>query len=152
MGLSLERICKCSYFPQITNHSAENMFGLTNKYIEILMSRFGTTFKGVYSSDNIPFFHDYNISLICNLSASSENGTHYVGIYIMKNEILYFDPFGLECVVEDICEYLKRYNKKIVHSNVMIQHPFSFHCGFFCIGVILAIDNRITLLQNCRKG
>ena len=123
------------------------MLGLTNKYIENLMLHFDVSFKGVFSSDNIPFFSDFNISLLCNFSKSNEKGTHYVSIYILRNKIIYFDPLGFECVVEEICNYLNMYNKIIIQSTVAIQHPLSFHCGYFCIGFLLAIHSKLTLLQ-----
>ena len=60
------------------------MIGLTNKYIENLVHilDISNSFKGVFSSDNIPLFSDYNVSLICNLSKSNEKGSHFVAIYI----------------------------------------------------------------------
>ena len=123
------------------------MYGLTNRYIENVMSHVHTTFKGVYSANNIPFFSDSNVSLICNLSKSYEKGSHYVTIYILSHKILYFDPFGFGCIGEDICKYLHMYNKTIIQSKVTIQHPLSFHCAYFCIGFILAIDKKLSMLQ-----
>ena len=65
----------------------------------------------------------------------------------MEEKIFYFDPFGADCLIKDICDYLTSYNKTIIHSKCVIQHPFSFHCGYFCTGFILAIDENFTLEQ-----
>ena len=121
------------------------MYGLTNKYIYDLMSKFSTSFKGVFSCDNIPYFTEYNVSIICNFSTANTKGTHYVGIYIFKDKIIYFDPLGIKCIISSICSYLGMYNKKIIESNITIQHPLSFHCGFFCVGFIFAMDKNISL-------
>ena len=117
------------------------MSGITNRYIERLMDNFKTNFKGVFSSDDIPFFPKLNVSFICNLSKRNELGTHFIAVYINKNSILYFDPFGVECYVQSICKYLQHYNIEIVQSLLSIQHPSSLHCGYFCIGFILALNN-----------
>ena len=121
------------------------MYGLTNRYIYNLLSKFSLSFKGVFSCDNIPYLTEYNVSIICNFSKANTKGTHYVAIYIFKDKIIYFDPLGLKCVVNSICNYLRIYNKTIIESNFMIQHPLSFHCGFFCIGFIFAMDKNISL-------
>ena len=47
----------------------------------------------------------------------------------------------MECYINDISNYLKFYNKEVVYSNTIIQHPLSFHCGFFCIGCILTLES-----------
>ena len=58
---------------------------------------------------------------------------------------MYFGPLGLKCVVSSICSYLTMYNKKIIESNVMIQHPLSFHCGFFVLVLYLQWMKSISL-------
>ena len=117
------------------------MSGITNRYIERLMDNFKTNFKGVFSSDDIPFFPQLNVSFICNLSKRNEIGTHFIAVFIDESHIFYFDPFGVECYVQSICKYLQHYNKEIVQSFLSIQHPSSLHCGYFCIGFILALND-----------
>ena len=123
------------------------MDGITNLYIERLLSRFETNFMGVFSSDNIPYFPKYNASLICNLSKTNEKGSHFIGIYITETKILYFDPFGVTCYVQSISKYLQLYNREIIESLATIQDPLSLHCGYFCIGFVLAINNNYTILM-----
>ena len=121
------------------------MYGLTNKYLLQLMKTKSVSFKGVFSSNNIPFFHEHDVSFICNFSRLYEEGSHYIAIYITSKKILYFDPFGLECLVDDICNYLSLYNKQIIHSSKIIQHPLSFHCGYFCAGFIFAMEFKLKM-------
>ena len=122
------------------------MSGITNFYIEHLMKKFQTNFKGVFSSDNIPYFKINDVSFICNLSKTHEKGTHFVAVYISEKQIIYFDPLGIECYVSSIFEYLQLYQKDLLQSLVTIQHPFSYHCGYFCIGFIFALNNKQSLL------
>ena len=90
------------------------MQGISNKYIEQFMSRFKIDFKGVFASDEIPFFPGSNFSLICNLSRKNDKGSHFIAIYVMSKTIIYFDSFGMQCYVHSICKYLHGYNRKIV--------------------------------------
>ena len=73
----------------------------------------------------------------------NEKGTHFIGISLLKNVIVYFDSYGVETINLTIEEYLKKYRKKIIHSNIQLQHLFSSHCGFFCISCILCLENNI---------
>ena len=84
-------------------------------------------------------------TFICNFSRLYEEGSYYIPIYITKKKILYFEPFGLECLVDYICNYLSLYNKQIIHSSKTIQHPLSFHCTYFCAGFIFAMDLKLKL-------
>ena len=121
------------------------MQGISNKYIEQFMSRFKIDFKGVFASDEIPFFPGSNFSLICNLSKKNDKGSHFVAIYVLSKTIIYFDSFGMKCYVHSICKYLHGYNKKIVQSLITVQHPLSLHCGYFSIGFILALECNLSL-------
>ena len=124
------------------------MNGITNIYIEKVMCNFNLNFKGVFSSNDIPFFtENENISFICNLSKRNQKGSHYVAMFIFNHKIIYFDPLGFDCYVKEIIDYLKLYKRKVEHSYYEIQHPFYFHCGYFCIGFILALSSKLSLTQ-----
>ena len=69
------------------------MQGISNKYIEQFMSRFKIDFKGVFASDEIPFFPGSNFSLICNLSRKNDKGSHFIAIYVLSKTIIYFDSY-----------------------------------------------------------
>lgn len=81
------------------------------------------------------------------------NQNHFVGIYIKYNEeqeryeVLYFDPFGIESIVEipeDIRDLLKRRfgveEADIKFSRTAIQSQ-NAHCGPFTIFLLRAIAN-----------
>ena len=60
---------------------------------------------------------------------------------------IYDDDGIFENLLTEICDYLKIYNKRIIHSLRAIQHPMSFHCGYFCTGFILAMSKKYSLIQ-----
>ena len=51
-----------------------------------------------------------------------------------RNEIVYFDSFGVEYVPKEIKEFIG--NKNIKASIFQLQENDSVMCGYFCIGFI----------------
>ena len=58
--------------------------------------------------------------------------------FVKKNEIFYFDSFGVKHIPEEIKEFLKKFpgNKNIKANIFRIQENNSIMCGCFCIGFI----------------
>ena len=66
-------------------------------------------------------------------------GTNWVALFCKKNEIVYFDSFGVEHIPEEIKEFIG--NKNIKANIFRVQANNSVICGYFCIefiGFILA--------------
>ena len=59
---------------------------------------------------------------------------HCIALFCKKNEIIYFDSFGVEHIPEEIKEFIK--NKNIKANIFRIQANNSVMCGYFCIGLI----------------
>ena len=57
---------------------------------------------------------------------------------LLKNEIVYFDSFGVEYIPEEIKEFIKEFpgNKNIKTNIFQVQEDNSIMCGYFCIGFI----------------
>ena len=138
----LEKILTCKCCHQITRMKEG---GISNIYIDDLMKKISCSFKGTFSIDKIPTYKDEKFSIIVNLSKENEEGTHFIGIMSSKDTIIYFDSYGIEYINLTIEKYLKKYRKKILHSNVQLQHVFSSHCGYFCVSFILCLENNIPL-------
>jgi len=138
----LEKILTCKCCHRITRMKEE---GISNIYIDDLMKKISCSFRGTFSIDKIPTFKDEKFSIIVNLSKENEKGTHFIGIMSSKDTIIYFDSYGIEHINLTIEKYLKKYRKKILHSNVQLQHVFSSHCGYFCVSFILCLENNIPL-------
>ena len=64
----------------------------------------------------------------------------YIGLlyFVKKNEIVYFDSFGVEYIPEEIKEFIKEFpgNKNIKTNIFRVQEDNSIMCGYFCIGFI----------------
>ena len=121
--------------------------GITNLYIDELMNKISSSYRGTFPCDTIPHFFDENVSLIINLSRHDEKGSHLISIYIFKRKIIYFDPFGIKSNNTYINKYLSKYNKKIVYSKKSLQHILSSHCGFFVMSFILFYEKHKSLTK-----
>ena len=59
---------------------------------------------------------------------------HWIALFYNRNEIVYFDSFGVEHIPEEIKKFLGNGNKK-AHI-FWVQANNSVMCGYFCIGLI----------------
>ena len=77
-------------------------------------------------------------SYIINLDEYADVGTHWIALFSKKNEIVYFDSFGVEHILEEIKEFIEKCpgNKNIKTNIFRIQENNSIMCGYFCIGFI----------------
>ena len=68
--------------------------------------------------------------------------------FVKKNEIVYFDSFGVEHIPEQIKEFIG--NKNIKGNIFRIQANNSVMCGYFCIGFInfMLTDKKLTDYAN----
>ena len=54
--------------------------------------------------------------------------------FVKKNEIVYFDSFGVEYIPNEINDFIR--NKNIKTNIFQVQEDNSIMCGYFCIGFI----------------
>ena len=71
---------------------------------------------------------------VINLNEHADTGTHWVALFCKKNEIVYFDSFGVEHIPEEIKKFIG--NKNIKANIYCVQANNSIMCGYFCIGFI----------------
>ena len=101
---------------------------MDTKLIARLLKSF-KCFKGVYSSDMIPYFKDLPVNFIVNTDPSYKPGEHWVVISIDKTgHGIYFDSFGLPPMKEDIFNFLEKKCTKggdtiKYHYNLLLQIP-----------------------------
>ena len=57
-------------------------------------------FNGVYSRNNLPKLKKG--AYVINLDHSKTTGTHWVVIFVKSNEVIYFDSYGVENILEEI--------------------------------------------------
>ena len=90
-------------------------------------------FNGVFSRNNLPL-KIKDGAYVINLDEYADIGTHWIALFCNRNEIVYFDSFGVEHVPEEIKEFVG--NKNIIANIFQVQANNSVMCGYFCIGFI----------------
>ena len=68
-------------------------------------------FNGVFSRNNLPKSIKDGAYVI-NLDEYADVGTHQIALFCNKNEIVYFDTFGVEHVPQEIKEFIENKNIK----------------------------------------
>ena len=90
-------------------------------------------FNGVFSRNNLPR-KIKDRAYVINLDEYPDVGTHWIALFCNRNEIIYFDSFGIEHIPEEIKQFLG--NKNIKANIFQVQANNSVMCGYFRIGFI----------------
>ena len=83
-------------------------------------------FNGVFSRENLPNKIKYGAYVI-NLDEFEDIGTHLIALFCVRNEVIYFDSFGVEHILG---------NRNIKANIFRVPENNSIMCGYFCIGFI----------------
>ena len=90
-------------------------------------------FNGVFPRNNLPK-KIKDGAYVINLDEYADVSTHWIVLFCKKNEIVYFDSFGVEHIPEEIKEFI---GYKNIKTNIFrAQKNNSKMCGYFCIGFI----------------
>ena len=90
-------------------------------------------FNGVFSRNNLPK-KIKDGSYVINLDEYTDVGTQWIALFCTRNEIAYFDSFGVEHVPEEFKELIG--NKNIKANIFRVQANNLVMCGYFCIRFI----------------
>ena len=90
-------------------------------------------FNGALSRNNLPK-KIKDGAYVINLDEYADVGTHWIALFCNRNEIVYFDSFGVEHVPEGIKKFWG--NKNIIANSFWVQANDSVMFGYFCIGFI----------------
>ena len=71
---------------------------------------------------------------VINLDEYADVGSHWIALFCNRNEIVYFDRFGVEHIPEEIKEFVR--NKNIKTNIFRIKANNSVMCGYFYIRFI----------------
>ena len=104
-----------------------------NKLLNTKVLKNEPSFNGVFSRSNLPKAINDGAYVI-NLDEYADVSTHWVALFCNRNEIVYFDSFGIEHVPEEIKEVVG--NKNIIANIFRVQANNSVMCGYFCIGFL----------------
>ena len=109
------------------------MSGITNGELEKLCKKFlDNKFLGVFPSDVIPKSRKLLWSIIFNLSAHDEEGSHFIAIIKRTRKIFYFDSFGRYCTNKNLLKFIKSFGLNIEYNTTKIQDDNSSLCGYYC--------------------
>ena len=104
-------------------------------------------FNGVFSRNNFPK-KIKDGTYVTNLDEYADVGTNWIALFCTKNEIVYFDSFGVEHNPEEIKNFFGEFpeNKNIIANIFRVQANDSVMCGYFCIGFIdfMLADKKLT--------
>ena len=87
----------------------------------------------MYSRNNLPK-QIKDGACVINLDEYKDTGTYWVALFCNRNEIVYFDSFGVEHIPEEIKKFIG--NRNIKANIYRVQENNSVMCGYFCIGFI----------------
>ena len=73
-----------------------------------------TRFNGVYSRNNLPK-KIKDGTYVINLDEYADVGTHWIALFCNRNEIVYFDSFGVEHIPEEIKKFI---GNKHIKANI----------------------------------
>ena len=85
------------------------------------------------------------MAYVINLDEHKDTGAHWIALFCKKNEIVYFDSFGVEHIPEEIKKFIG--NKNIKANIYRVQADNSIMCGYFCIGFIAFMLASQTLID-----
>ena len=73
-------------------------------------------FNGVFSINNL-LEKIKDGAYVITLDEYADVGTHWIALFCKKNEIVYFDSFGVEHIPEEIKEFIRNKNKNKYFSS-----------------------------------
>jgi hypothetical protein len=73
-------------------------------------------------------------------SSTSDNGTHWLSLFVRNKQCFYQDSFGV-APPKEVIDFCKRIpNSRLAHSEIQMRHLSSESCGFFAIGLLIHIN------------
>ena len=104
-------------------------------------------FNGVFSRNNLPK-KIKDRAYVINLHEYADVGTHWSALFCNKNEMVYFDNFGVEHVPKEIKKFIG--NKNIKVNIFRTEANNSVMCGYFCIGFtdFMLAGKKLTVYTN----
>ena len=90
-------------------------------------------FNSVYSRNNLPK-KIKDGTYVINLDEYAAFGTHWIALFCKRNEIAYFEAFGVEYLPKEIKEFI--INKNINANIFRVQANNSIICVYFSILLI----------------
>ena len=88
-------------------------------------------FNGVYLRSNLAKIK--NVTHVINLHEFKSIGTHWMALYVINNNVTYFNSFEIEHITKEIKKFIR--NKNII-TNIFRIQAHDLMCGYFYIGFV----------------
>lgn len=113
-------------------------------------NRLGLPLNGVYWKDMLPRDRKPGAEIINLASSTTGRGTHWVCVYSEKNNVVYFDAFGVVAPIE-VEEFIG--HNGYLYNRYHIQNLHGGGCGSYCIEMIeyMATHKKIPFKQRFMK-
>ena len=102
----------------------------TNAWLLETGAKLGLPLHAVVLKSEMPYMLDG--AYIINLSSDSNAGSHWVALFIEKNNVGYFDSFGFDAPAE-VVKFIKKRTNHYLWSKKHIQNINSGFCGQYCL-------------------
>ena len=110
---------------------------LSNFDLERLAEFYNLPLVAITMKDELPEKVEDGCYIINLQSSTSGNGTHWLGLFIHKNNAYYFDSYGAPPSVEIIKFVKKRKGCHMYYNNFIIQDLKSQNCGWYTLAFLL---------------
>jgi len=110
---------------------------LSNFDLERLAEFYNLPLVAITMKDELPEKVEDGCYIINLQSSTSGNGTHWLGLFIHKNNAYYFDSYGAPPSVEIIKFVKKRKGCHMYYNNFIIQVLKSQNCGWHTLVFLL---------------
>ena len=94
-------------------------------------------FIGVFPADLLPNINKYKkpVCFIANYDSSNKKGSHWVSFFINKDNIEYFDSFGILPYNKYFINFINKFckNSKFQYNNIQLQSEHTNVCGHYAI-------------------
>ena len=78
--------------------------------------------NGVYSRDNLPKRSSAEIkdrAYVINLDEYADIGTHQIALYVLNNDVTYFDSFGVKHIPKEIKKFIGNKKTQIFQKHMI---------------------------------
>ena len=110
---------------------------LSNFDLERLAEFYNLPLVAITMKDELPEKVEDGCYIINLQSSTSGNGTHWLGLFIHKNNAYYFDSYGAPPSVEIMKFVKKRKGCHMYYNNFIIQDLKSQNCGWYALAFLL---------------
>ena len=110
---------------------------LSNFDLEQLAEFYHLPLIAVDKKDELPSKVKDGCYIINLQSSTSGNGTHWLGLFIYKNNAYFFDSYGAPPPIEVIKFVKKRKGCHLYYNNFIIQDLRSENCGWYALAFLL---------------